>query len=205
MKAFSCQEGFLAIATGEMLMEDIEILDLFGARDERAISETGLKYGRYCSSIAMRILRNSYDTEECINDTWLAAWNSIPPARPASLRVYLGKLTRNISLNKRRNSSAAKRGGGQEEISVEELGECISSGHEIDENLMKEELTEQLNRFLDGLSPDDRKLFVRRYWYCDSMDSIARIYGLKESTVRMRLKRMRDRLKKRLEAEGILV
>lgn len=186
-------------------MEDMEILDLFGARDERAISETGSKYGRYCSSIAMRILKNSYDAEECVNDTWLAAWNSIPPARPASLRVYLGKLTRNISINKFRNSSAIKRGGGQVEVSVEELSECIPSGHDIDENLLKEELTEQLNLFLDGLSSEDRKIFVRRYWYCDSMDSISSLYGLKEGTVRMRLKRMRDRLKKRLEAEGILV
>ncbi len=104
-------------------MEDNDILNLFGARDERAISETGLKYGRYCSSIAMNILRNSYDAEECVNDTWLAAWNSIPPACPSSLRVFLGKLTRNISLNRVRDSSALKRGGGAAEASLDELAE----------------------------------------------------------------------------------
>lgn len=186
-------------------MEDNDILNLFGARDERAISETGLKYGRYCSSIAMNILRNSYDAEECVNDTWLAAWNSIPPACPSSLRVFLGKLTRNISLNRLRNSSTQKRGGGVAEASLDELAECIPSGHDIDEHLLAEELTEQLNLFLDGLTPDDRKIFVRRYWYCDQTDIIADIYDLKEGTVRMRLKRMRDRLKKRLEAESIVI
>lgn len=186
-------------------MEDIDIIDLFGARDERAIVESGTKYGRYCSAIASRIVGNSEDAEECVSDTWLAAWNAIPPARPANLRIFLGKIARNIAIVRRREATAQKRGGGLGALPLEELEECITSGKEIDEKLRQEELTAVINDFLAGQPAASRKIFVRRYWYCDPVEDIAKASGLGVSTVKMRLKRMRDRLRDRLEKEGYII
>ena len=186
-------------------MEDIDIIDLYCLRDERAIAETGDKYGRYCTSIALRILRNSEDAEECVSDTWLSAWNQIPPDRPERLSVYLGRITRNIALRMRRDSSASKRGGGLPSLPFDELTECISDGKAIDEHIEAEELGKKLSEFISQMPAEDRVVFVRRYWYCDSIEDIAELYGLSKSAVKMKLKRARDRLRMRLEGQGYIV
>ena len=186
-------------------MDDHQIMKLYWERSEQAISETARKYGRYCHFIAYHILRNDSDSEECVNDTYLRAWNSIPPKRPNRLQTFLGKITRNLALNRYEKMSAQKRGGGQIPVILDELGECISS--EIYTESIADELTvkDALNTFLGGLHTEARKIFVRRYWYMDSVKEIAKAYGLTESKVTVTLFRTREKLKKLLEKEGIAI
>ena len=182
-------------------MEDSEIVGLYWQRDERAIAETERKYGSYCLSIARRVLGNEEDARECVNDTYLGAWNAIPPHRPAVLSTFLGKIARRISLKKRREKNADKRGGGVLAESLDELEDCVPSGQRIDEEIEAKELTGILNAFLGSLPADERRVFLRRYWYFDSVREIAARYGFGESRVKMMLKRARDRLRRRLEEE----
>lgn len=184
-------------------MEDTEIIALYWARDERAVSETAEKYGRYCHSVAYRILQNKEDSEECVNDTYTGAWNTIPPHRPELFSAFLAKITRRISLNRLRNKTAERRGGGQYTVTLEELTECIPSSLSAEETLEAHELTRILNEFLDGLSTDERRVFLCRYWYLDPIKDIAKRFSFGESKVKMMLKRTREKLLIHLEKEGI--
>ncbi len=186
-------------------MEDRRIVDLYWQRDETAIAETENKYGRFCFSIANNILRNREDAKECVNDTWLGAWNAMPPHRPEILSTFLGKITRRLSLRKWRAQTAQKRGGGSMELSIEELEECVPSGQRIDEGLETAELAEIISTFLEALPPEERRVFMRRYWYFDSIRDISRRFGFGESKVKMMLKRTRDKLLICLQKEEIWV
>ena len=184
-------------------MEDTEIIALYWARDERAVSETAEKYGRYCHSVAYRILQNKEDSEECVNDTYTGAWNAIPPHRPELFSAFLAKITRRISLNRLRSETTERRGGGQYTVTLEELTECIPSSLSAEDTLETHELTRIINKFLDGLSTDERRVFLCRYWYLDPIKDIAKRFSFGESKVKMMLKRTREKLLIHLEKEGI--
>lgn len=182
-------------------MEDGQIVDLFWARSEAAIAHSEEKYGAYCRSIALRIVTMQEDAEECVSDTWLAAWNAMPPQRPAVLRTFLGKLCRNLSINRYLKNTAQKRGGGEVDIALEELKEC-GSGDTVHQALEMEELTHLLDAFLRTLPEGECSLFLRRYWYLDSVETLARRVGLRPGAVKMRLSRTRGKLKEYLRKEG---
>ena len=186
-------------------MEDETIIDLYFAREARAISETGRKYGGYCRSIAFNILHSHEDTEECVSDTWLHAWNSMPPQRPGILSAFLGRITRNLSFDRCKYQQAAKRGGGALPLALDELGECIPSAQRVEYALEQKELAAAIDRFLRTLPEKDCNLFLRRYWYVDSISVIADRYGMKENTVKSILFRTREKLRKFLGEEGIAV
>lgn len=183
-------------------MEDSVIVELYWQRDERAISETANRYNGYCYSIAYNILSNREDAEESVSDTWLAAWNSIPPHRPNLLATFLGKITRHISIDRWRSKGAAKRGGGQVTLALEELSECLSDGNTMDSAMERKEVLHQLNRFLDGLSKTERSVFLCRYWYLDSVGTIAKNFSFSETKVTSMLYRLRQKFRKQLEKEG---
>lgn len=185
-------------------MEDNRILELYFARSESAISETAVKYGGYCYTIAYNILTNHEDAEESVSDTYLAAWNSIPPRKPSIFSAFLGKITRHLSIDRWRNQSAQKRGGGQFELALEELEECVAGNQTVEGEYDRKELRRSLNRFLGTLSETERKVFLCRYWYMDSIAQVAEIYGFSESKVKSMLHRIRGRLHKQLEQEGFL-
>lgn len=186
-------------------MEDKMIVDLYWARSENAISETEKKYGKYCFQIAHHILPSSEDSEECVNDTYLRAWNSIPPHRPSMLKAFLGKITRNLALNRYKNLTAEKRNSGQIPAVLEELQDCIPGTDDPERIIDDLALSEIFNRFLGALSSEQRKIFMRRYWYLCPVKEIAAGLGVGESKVKMSLLRSRNELKKRLEKEGILL
>ena len=182
-------------------MEDHDIIALYFERDEQAIAETSSKYGGYCGSIAMNILSSPEDTEECLNDTWLRAWNSIPPNRPNVLRVFLGKITRNLALDKYKARNAEKRAGGEFAMSLDELDQCVGMEDDRDSAM----IGESISRFLRTQSKETRSVFVCRYFYCDSIGEIARRFGMSEGKVKTVLFRTRSKLKIHLEGEGITV
>ena len=184
-------------------MDDHQIVELYWARSEKAISETADKYGRYCHSIAYNILHSKEDSEECVNDTWLSAWNSMPEQRPDKLSAFLGRITRNLSLNRLRSYTAEKRGGGQVPLALDELSECVPANDRIDRIVDDFALADILNRFLASLNPEKRKIFMRRYWYLSPVAEIASDYGISESKVKMSLLRSRNALKTLLEKEGV--
>ena len=184
-------------------MEDNQIIRLYCERSEEAIRQTAAKYGNYCHTIAYHILHNLEDSEECVNDTYWKAWGIIPPCRPKRLAAFLGKITRNLSLDRYRRYTAEKRGSGEMAVALEELGECVSSMENLDAHADEMVLTEILNRFLASLSEEQRKIFMRRYWYVCSVKEIAADYGITESKVKMSLLRSRNQLKAALEKEGI--
>ena len=186
-------------------MEDKQIVELYLNRDEEAIKQTQIKYGGYCYSIANNILGNNEDCQEVLNDTYLSTWNAIPPHKPTILSTFIGKITRRLSLNKYRDKNAKKRGGGEITLSFDELAECIADNHSIDKKLDEEYLTELIDAFLAKLKPIDRKIFVCRYWYFDSVKDIAERFSFSESKVKMNLKRTRDKLKEYLETQGVIV
>lgn len=186
-------------------MDDNKIIDLFWKRNEKAIDETSAKYGRYCRSIAYHILRNNEDSEECVNDTYLKAWDSMPPHRPRQLSTFLGKITRNLSLNRYEKLSAKKRGGSQIPMILDELQECVpavENGNAIIEYIV---LKESLNRFLSEQKEEHRNIFLQRYWYACSIKEISREQGCSEGRIKMILMRTRNELKCFLEKEGIVL
>lgn len=183
-------------------MDDKEIVDLYWNRNEQAIIATAEKYGSYCSSIALRILENVSDAEECINDTYQAAWTSIPPNRPAILSTYLGKLTRRICLKVLRNQDAQKRGNGVIALSLEELHECIPSDFKVDDSVGFKELTATINHFLAQLPINERRVFVLRYWHTYPINTICEQLGFSKSKVESMLHRTRAKLRKQLIKEG---
>lgn len=184
-------------------MEDHAIIALFWAREERALEETAHKYGSFCRSIAYNILCNREDTEECVNDTWLRAWNSMPPQRPSILSSFLGKITRNLSLDRFKVSRAAKRGGGQLPLALDELGDCVSGGESVEDQLAMKELSRLLDRFLRDLPERECCIFLRRYWFVDSIREIALRYQMAEGSVKSTLYRTQQKLRLFLEKEGV--
>lgn len=185
-------------------MEDEKIIDLYWKRDEEALKQTNLKYGSFCYYIANNILKNEEDSKECVNDTWFKAWMSIPPNRPDFLQAFLGKITRNLSLDRYRKAHAHRRGGNHVDAVFEELEEC-TAGRDTDTQTDSIVITDAVASFLKGLSHDARIIFVRRYWYADSVGQIAQRYGMSESKVKSALMRSRNKLKAFLEKEGIIV
>lgn len=185
-------------------MDDSEIIELYFQRSEEAVTQTASKYGKYCYQIAYHILSSREDSEESVNDTYLAAWNTMPPRRPNILSAFLGKLTRYISLDRWKKRSAQKRGSGQVALSLEELEECISGGDDPEKEVDRKELLRYLNRFLDALPETQRKVFVCRYWYLESIPEIAAQFGFSESKVTAMLHRLREKLRARLQLEGLL-
>lgn len=186
-------------------MEDKRIIALFFARDEAALAEVKRKYGHYCYAIAYNILKCREDAEECENDTYLDAWRQIPPNVPHPLSSFLGMLTRRISLDRLRKRNARKRGGGEVILSFEELEDCIPDGGGIDVSIDADRLADVISKFLSSLPRTEADVFVRRYWYFDSIATIARNYGYGISRVKMMLMRTRERLRIRLEEEGFFV
>ena len=185
-------------------MDDKAILDLYWTRSERAISETDTKYGAYCFCIANNILNNREDSEESVNDTYLAAWNSMPPKRPAVLSAFLGKMTRYISLDHWKKRSRLKRGGGEITLCLEELGDCVSGRESTEDSLIRKETIAAVNRFLDGLSEAERKVFLCRYWYLEPVKDIAERFGLSPNRTTVMLRRTRQKLNTFLTKEGLL-
>ena len=182
-------------------MEDKEIIGLFNSRSESAIEATQRKYGAYCNTIAFNILSDAQDAEECVSDALLRVWNAIPPAVPACLRSFIGRITRNLALDRYDSRSAEKRGGGQMALALEELAESLPAP----EDQAAGEISAILNVFLEDLSRDERVIFVRRYWYLDPVKDIAQKLGFGESKVKTSLFRARKQLRALLTKEGIKI
>lgn len=185
-------------------MNDEKIIQLYWDRDEQAIRASMDTYGPYCRAVAREILHNPSDVEEAVADTWLKAWDAIPPGRPQYLRLFLGKLTRNISLSLWRRQTASRRGGGQVTLALEELGECIGKESSPEEQVNLRELEKALSAFLRNEPEMRRAVFLRRYFYLEDVESIARYYDLKENNVRVMLSCTRQKLKKYLKQEGYI-
>ena len=186
-------------------MDDSKIIELYFDRNENAINETRNKYGNYFFAIANAILHNRQDSEETINDTYLAAWNSIPPHHPENLKTFIGKICRRLSINRYRAENAQKRGGGQVQLSFDELEECIGDEHSFKEALEEKMLAEMIDEFLLSVKESERKVFVCRYYYFDSIEEIAKRFGFTAGKTKMMLKRTRDKLKDYLLKEGVLL
>lgn len=183
-------------------MDDRKIIELYYARDELGLKKTDEIYGKYCRSIAKNILSSDEDADEVFNDTLLSAWNSIPPEKPKSLKVYLGTLARNISLDRYRKMKAEKRGGCEVAVCLEEAEEFLADTKSISEEYEKREFIKFLNDFLQSLPERECDIFVRRYYYCDSTADIGKRFALKESNVLVILSRTRKKLKKALQKGG---
>ena len=183
-------------------MDDKTIVDLYFLRNEDAIGLTEEKYGPYCYSIAYNILSNREDAQESVSDTYLAAWNAIPPRRPSVLSAFLGKLTRHISIDRWRQRTAAKRGGGEVAVALEELSECVAGLQNIELEYERTELMKAYTRFLQELPETERRVFLGRYWYMESIEAIAAKFGFSQSKVKMLLQRTRIKLRLRFEEEG---
>lgn len=183
-------------------MDDEKIVQLYLDRNESAISESSQKYGAYCASIAYNILHNNEDTLECLNDTWLHAWNAIPPHRPNILSTFLGKITRNISFDLYRRSHRMKRGAGNMEAALDELAECVSDKEDVDRQWEAEELMREINRYLLSLPEEKRNIFILRYWYVDSIADIAKRMNTSENNISVSLSRIRAKLKIYLAERG---
>ena len=181
-------------------MKDTDIITLYNRRDERAIYETHQKYGDYCMSISVGILQNRQDAEECVNDTYLHTWKSIPPKQPSVLRTYLGKLTRNLSIDRLRTRRRARRDS-EMTVSFEELEDVLAATEDTNEG----ELTDLLNSFLEDLPDTERRLFVGRYWYAYPVNRMAEAYGMTPNAVSKQLARTREKLKSYLEERGYSV
>ena len=200
-------QGPISSALAEQInnnMNDLEILQLYNERNEAAIEATRVKYGAYLSRVAYNVLGNFEDSEECVSDAYLGAWNSIPPAKPKSLKMYIAKIAHNSAIDKLLLKNAEKRGGGETPACLDELEECVSLGSDaIDQKIDSDHLTEIINQFLEKQNPKNAKIFVRRYWYMDSIADIATYMNASQSKVKTTLFRMRSELKDELSKEGI--
>lgn len=183
-------------------MEDSAIIGLYWQRSEQAIAETDSKYGAFCHRIAMNILRSFPDSEECVNDTYGKAWDTIPPQKPDSLRAYLGRIVRNLSISRYRLLHAQKRSAGAD-VLLSELGECVPSGDDTFRTVACKELAVIISRWLDSLSEEERALFLRRYWNGDSVKLLAEEMGVRPNALTKRLLRLRENLRQYLEEEGV--
>lgn len=185
-------------------MEDSQIIGLYLQRNTDAISETAKKYGTYCLAIAERILHNTEDAEECVNDTWLQAWNAIPPQNPKVLRLFLAKITRNLSYDRLEARNAKKRGGGEIALILDELEECIGGGMDPESAYEAKELRECIRHFVRSLPEREGNVMIRRYFFAESVAEIAKRYGLSENNVMVILCRTRKKLKTHLKKEGYI-
>ncbi|MGM9619138.1 MAG: RNA polymerase sigma factor [Oscillospiraceae bacterium] len=185
-------------------MQDQEILRLFFERSEQAIAELEKKYGTLCRRIASNILRSEQDAEECVSDAYLAVWNAIPPERPAPLSAYVCRIVRNLAV-KRYHANTARKRNSFYDVALEELEECLSAPETAETALSARELTRLLDAFLDTLEERDRFLFVRRYWYADSVAALAADFGISENNASVRLSRLRGKLKSYLRKEGFFL
>ena len=184
-------------------MDDKQIIDLYWARSERAISETAGKYGKYCHYIAYNILFNEEDSEECVNDTYLKMWDMIPPRRPDRLSAFLGKITRNLAFDRYKYKNRGKRGNGQVPLVLDELAECVSTADNAEHIIDDLVLVDCLDRFLAALPAETRSIFMRRYCFFSPVKEIAADFSMTESKVKMTLLRARNTLKGLLMKEGI--
>ena len=183
-------------------MEDHEIVQLYLERNEQAIAETSAKYGSYCSRIAMNILNSSEDAEECVNETYWNTWNSIPTHRPKLLATFLGKIVRNLSFNRYKAKHSKKRGGQEIVLILDELGEIVSDRASVEDEVISKELIRTVNTFIRTLSEEKRYLFLRRYWYSDSIAAIASQCKKTENSVSVELNRIRTKLRAYLAERG---
>lgn len=183
-------------------VEDGRIIELFNLRDERAVAEAEQKYGAYCRSIALNLLDMREDAEECVNDALHAAWNAIPPEAPHSLKTYLGRVVRNLSVSRWRSQHAKKRFGGMETL-LSELSDCVPSPLNVEETVEQRRLSELISAWLDTLGEVDRALFVRRYWYGEGVSELARECGCEPKRLTQRMFRLRRALRAFLEKEGV--
>lgn len=184
-------------------MEDSKIIDLYFNRSETAITETSLKYGNYLGCISRNILYNNEDAAECVNDTYLHAWNAIPPSRPSAFRIWLGTITRNLSFDRYKKQRAQKRGRNEAELLLSELSECIPAPANIEKAMEDQEIAQLISGFLQKQSQENRIIFLRRYWYGDSILQISRRFSISESKVKSSLFRTRNLLRRYLEKEGV--
>ena len=184
-------------------MNDKNIVDLYFNRDEEAITQTDKKYGRYCYSIAYNILMSREDAEESVSDTYMTAWRAIPPRRPSVLSTFLGKITRHISIDRWRERSAYKRGGGEVTLALDELEDCVAGLQNVEMEYERKELIRAYVKFLDTLPITERRVFLCRYWYVDSVEAIAEKFGFSQSKVKTMLHRTRAKLRKQLAEEGL--
>ena len=175
-------------------MEDAKIVQLYWDRNEQAIPATADKYGNYCNSIAKNILGNHEDAEECVNDTYLNAWSSMPPHRPNILSTFLGKITRNLSIKRYKHNTADKRGGGQATVVLDEIAEFVSDTDSVEQEVDRKELVKAIDTFLSTLSAEKRGIFLRRYWHFDNVSDIASRFGMTENNVSVTLNRLRLKL-----------
>lgn len=182
-------------------MEDQKIVELFLEKNESALVNAAAKYGSYLHSIAFNIIGNTEDAQECTNDALLRAWNSIPPQKPKNLKAFLARISRNLAIDRWNYLNAEKRGGGRTAAALEELGECVKGSEdvELDEGC----ISSVINAYLGSLDPQKRRLFVRRYFYLDSVKELAKSFKLSESNVKTTLFRIREGLRAELEKEGI--
>lgn len=183
-------------------MEDHEIIQHFWERDESAIREASQKFGSYCRSIARGIVKNHEDSEDCVNEALMRAWEAIPPKKPTSLCAFLGRITKNIALDRIKLSACEKRGGGELALVYEELAEVVSDGTSVDGALERKEMMSAISRFLRTSPNVNRRAFVLRYWYCRGVRDIAQELGIKEDNAYMILSRMRVKLRNYLKKEG---
>ena len=187
------------------MLEDQKIIELYMARNGRAIQETSDKYGSYCYAISHRIVCDHEDAEECVNDTWLRTWDAIPPAYPIVFRQFLAKITRNLSFDRYRANQAKKRGNGEMDMVLDELEECIAGSGGPEAEYEAKALQACINEFINTLAERDGDIFLRRYYYVEATDAIAKRYGMKESNVLTILSRTRKKLKSHLIKEGYMV
>jgi RNA polymerase sigma factor, sigma-70 family len=185
-------------------MRDEEILALFDRRDEQAIVAVQAQYGAYCRKIASGLLPDPLDCEECLNDVWHRAWQTLPHQRPQQLKAWLAAVTRNTARSRWETQTAEKRGGGEAALVFEELSECVAGAGSPEEAVLAEDLAAEVNRFLRRLPVRDRDLFLRRYYFAESTEEIAARYKLREANVYVRLSRIRNKLRQHLMKEGYL-
>lgn len=182
-------------------MEDLEIIELFQTRSEQAIAELHKKYGAVCSRVARNILNDPQDAEECVNDAYLGVWNTVPPQNPRPLLTYLCRIVRNLATAKYHANTAKKRNSFYD-VALDELEDCLAASETVESALTAKELSAALDAFLDTLDSKNRKIFVRRYWYADSIQEIAGRFHMSRNHVSVRLSRTRDKLKNYLKKEG---
>ena len=202
---FTLDKGYF-ITVRNMHMEDKEIINLYLSRNESAITVTMNKYDKYCYSIPYSILNNQEDSEECVNDTWMKVWKAIPPQIPNCFRAFIGKITRNLSFDKYKKENAKKRGGSELSLVLEELEECLpDQDNNVEETIIENELQHLINRFVEDLPLKYRNIFVRRYFFVNSIEEISIMYGVSKNNVMVILSRIRAQLKDYLWKENYYV